>query len=95
MPDGRIIKLIAKGRLVNLAAGDGHPAEIMDLSFSLQALSARYLIDNRQKLSPAVYEIPEEIDHRIANLFLESQNQSIDRLTENQMYYLNHWDFEK
>jgi adenosylhomocysteinase len=95
MPDGRIINLIAKGRLVNLAAGDGHPAEIMDLSFSLQALSARYLIDNRQKLSPAVYEIPEEIDHRIANLFLESQNQSIDRLTENQMYYLNHWDFEK
>ena len=66
MADGRTLHLIAEGRLVNLAAGDGHPAEIMDMSFAIQALSARYLAKHRGELSPGVYDIPQEIDDEVA-----------------------------
>ncbi len=71
-PDGRTVYLLGEGELVNLALGDGHPVEIMDVSFSLQALSAEYLARNGRDLSPAVYPVPEEIDDQVARLFLAS-----------------------
>lgn len=92
LPDGRRLYLLAEGRLVNLAAGDGHPAEVMDLSFSLQALSLIYVIENRDKLGPHVYNVPEEIDQRVATLKLQASKCSIDVLTEEQSQYLASWD---
>ena len=98
MPDGRRIYILAEGRLVNLAAGDGHPAEIMDMSFAIQALSARYLADNREILRCAqgdspnpgsmLYHVPEEIDKAVALRKLESWGVTIDKLTEKQKIYL-------
>ncbi|MDD3852761.1 MAG: adenosylhomocysteinase [Syntrophomonadaceae bacterium] len=92
MEDGRKLYLLAEGRLVNLAAGDGHPAEVMDLSFSLQALSLIYVIENRDKLGKHVYNVPAEIDQRVARLKLQSMNISIDELTTEQKEYLDNWD---
>jgi len=91
LPDGRRLYLLADGRLVNLAAGDGHPAEVMDLSFSLQALSLLYVIENRSRLVPKVYNVPEEIDRRVAELRLRSLGIRIDKLTEEQEQYLASW----
>jgi len=88
MDDGRILYLLAEGRLVNLAAADGHPAEIMDLSFALQALSARYLFENKSILKPGVYNVPKEIDYRVASIKLNSMGISIDSLTDEQKAYL-------
>ena len=98
MPDGRRIYILAEGRLVNLAAGDGHPAEIMDMSFAIQALSARYLADNREILRCAqgdsrnpgsmLYHVPEEIDKAVALRKLDSWGVTIDKLTEKQKIYL-------
>ncbi|MGR6836062.1 adenosylhomocysteinase [Syntrophomonas erecta] len=92
MADGRKLYLLAEGRLVNLAAGDGHPAEVMDLSFSLQALSLLYVIQNRSQLSPQVYNVPQEIDYRVAMLKLQALGVKIDSLTEEQEHYLANWD---
>ncbi|MBP7402176.1 MAG: adenosylhomocysteinase [Clostridia bacterium] len=92
MPDGRWIHLLAQGRLVNLAAGDGHPAEIMDMSFSLQALAAEYMVKNGSGLERRVYELPEEIDRRVATLLLRSKSLSIDTLTPAQGTYLQTWE---
>ena len=94
MPDGRRIYLLADGKLVNLAAADGHPAEIMDMSFALQALSAKYIKDNSGKLEPKVYRLPEEIDRRVAEIKLESMGIQIDELTEEQKAYLKTWMIE-
>jgi len=94
LADGRRINLMAEGRLVNLAAGDGHPAEVMDLSFSLQALSLLHIIENHKKLENKVYIVPEEIDQQVAYLKLQSQNISIDRLSPEQQKYLKSWDIE-
>lgn len=94
MPDGRKLYLLAEGRLVNLAAGDGHPAEVMDLSFSLQALSLVYVVKNRDKLENHVYNVPEEIDQKVARLKLQSENIEIDELTEEQKEYLASWDID-
>lgn len=91
MEDGRIINLLAEGRLVNLAAGDGHPAEIMDMSFALQALSARYISQNPGKLENRVYEVPEEIDRKVANMKLNAMGINIDKLTKEQEEYLGGW----
>ena len=98
LPDGRRIYILAEGRLVNLAAGDGHPAEIMDMSFAIQALSARYLADNREILRCAqgdspnpgsmLYHVPEEIDKAVALRKLDSWGVTIDKLTEKQKIYL-------
>lgn len=71
MEDGRIINLLAEGRLVNLASGDGHPAEIMDMSFALQALSARYLVEHKGELENRVYNVPKEIDEQVAAMKLD------------------------
>lgn len=89
MEDGRILNLMAEGRLVNLASGDGHPAEIMDMSFALQALSARYVLENRTKLDNKVYIVPEEIDKRVAAMKLAAMGLEIDELSKEQDDYLN------
>ncbi|MEN6327299.1 MAG: adenosylhomocysteinase, partial [Syntrophomonas sp.] len=92
MVDGRRLYLLAEGRLVNLAAGDGHPAEVMDLSFSLQALSLLYVIQNRDKLDKHVYNVPAKIDNRVAMLKLKAGGINIDELTLEQKDYLDAWD---
>ncbi len=83
--------LLAEGRLVNLVAGDGHPVEVMDMSFSDQALAARYIAENAEKLECRVYRLPEELDRKVARLKLESMGIEIDRLTEEQKRYLSDW----
>ncbi|WP_423793220.1 adenosylhomocysteinase [Methanocaldococcus indicus] len=85
------IYLLGKGRLVNLACADGHPCEVMDMSFSNQALAAEYLLKNRDKLENRVYRIPYEIDEGIAKLKLKSMGIEIDELTEEQKRYLEDW----
>lgn len=89
LPGGRKLYLLAEGRLVNLAAGDGHPAEIMDMSFAIQALSARYIVENTGCLNKKLYPVPGEIDCRVAALKLQSLGIVIDSLTEEQEDYLN------
>lgn len=92
MADGRVLHLIAEGRLVNLAAGDGHPAEIMDMSFAIQALSARYIAQHREKLINGVNYIPEEIDREVARRKLCAWGIAVDTLTPEQESYLNSWN---
>lgn len=88
LPNGRTVFVIAQGRLVNLASGDGHPAEIMDMSFAIQALSARYLAQNAGKLAPQPIAVPREIDESVARMKLESLGVSIDTLTAQQREYI-------
>lgn len=92
MEDGRWINILAEGRLVNLAAGDGHPAEIMDMSFALQTLSAEYMVKNYNKLGNRVVDVPDEIDKRVANMKLKAWGVKIDELTEEQIKYLGSWN---
>lgn len=91
LPDGRRIYLLAEGRLVNLAAGDGHPTEIMDMSFGIQALSARHIKENAGSLDKKLYPVPDGIDQRVAQLKLKSMGIEIDSLTEEQTAYMNEW----
>lgn len=91
MEDGRIINLLADGRLVNLAAGDGHPTEIMDMSFALQALCAEYVSKNSGKLQNKLYDVPEEIDKKVARMKLDALGIRTDDLTEDQKEYLRGW----
>ncbi|MBM7582603.1 adenosylhomocysteinase [Caldicoprobacter guelmensis] len=88
MKDGRVLNLLAQGRLVNLAAGDGHPAEIMDMSFALQALCVHYLVENGHKLVPKVYSVPRDIDYKVARMKLQTMGINIDSLTPEQERYL-------
>jgi adenosylhomocysteinase len=92
LPDGRRLYLIADGRLVNLAAAEGHPAAVMDMSFANQALSAEFVVNHASQLEPRVYDVPAEIDREIARLKLETMGVEIDRLTEEQARYLTSWD---
>jgi adenosylhomocysteinase len=92
LEDGRRIYLIADGRLVNLAAAEGHPAQVMDMSFANQALSAEYMVANATSLERRVYPVPEEIDQEIARLKLATMGIDIDQLTEEQATYLASWD---
>ena len=87
--DGRHLNLLAEGRLVNLASGDGHPAEIMDMSFSIQALSLKYINEHHGEMTNKVYNVPEELDRYVAGLKLKTLGVSIDRLTEEQEHYIN------
>lgn len=89
--DNRRVFLLAEGRLVNLAAGDGHPAEVMDMTFALQALGLRHIAENGRNLQPKVYSVPEEMDKYVANLRLKTWNVGIDKLSEEQERYLNSW----
>jgi adenosylhomocysteinase len=91
LKDGRRLYLLAEGRLVNLAAADGHPAEVMDMTFADQALCAEYLVKNKGKLSPKVYGVPPEIDRLTAMLWLETHDIGIDSLSPAQSQYLNSW----
>jgi adenosylhomocysteinase len=91
LPDGRRIHILGEGRLINLAAAEGHPASVMDMSFANQALSAEYMVKNAGNLQKKVYGVPEDIDREIARLKLESMNVDIDTLTEEQVRYLNSW----
>ncbi len=89
--NGRRVILLAEGRLVNLAAAEGHPAMVMDLSFANQALAVEYIWKNQGRLEPRVYKLPEEIDREIAQLKLRSMGIKIDRLTREQSNYLSSW----
>jgi adenosylhomocysteinase len=91
MADGRAIYLLADGRLVNLACAEGHPANVMDMSFANQALSAEYMMKNAASLEPGVYPVPAEIDAGIAKLKLETMGVKIDTLTAEQEKYLASW----
>lgn len=91
LPNGRLINVIAEGRLVNLAAGDGHPAEIMDMSFAIQALSAKYLVENKDNLKEKIIDVPREIDREVADRKLKFWGLEIDKLTPEQEKYLNSW----
>ena len=88
LPNGKTLFVIAEGRLVNLAAGDGHPAEIMDMSFAIQALSSRWLAQHRAELTPDVIPVPRELDEAVARRKLRAMHVSIDALTDEQAAYL-------
>ncbi len=92
LADGRRINLLGAGRLINLAAAEGHPASVMDMSFANQALSAEYMLTHSQELGNQVYVVPEEVDRRIARLKLEAIGVEIDTLTAEQEKYLNSWE---
>ncbi|MCS6774074.1 MAG: adenosylhomocysteinase, partial [Thermoflexales bacterium] len=91
LQDGRRINLLGEGRLINLAAAEGHPAAVMDMSFANQALGVEYMLRHYSQLAPNVYTIPESIDREIARLKLESMGVRIDALTEEQAHYLASW----
>jgi adenosylhomocysteinase len=91
LKDGRSIYLLAEGRLVNLAAGDGHPAEIMDMTFALQALSLKYVNEQYEAIGRKVVDVPHELDEQVARFKLASMGISIDALTEEQKAYLDGW----
>ncbi len=91
LPDGRVLNVIGEGRLVNLAAGNGHPAEIMDMSFAVQALALEWLVKNQGNLEKKVYQVPAEIDDEIGRVKLAAMGLVIDTLTDEQVAYLNGW----
>jgi adenosylhomocysteinase len=90
--DGKVIYILGEGRLINLAAAEGHPASVMDMSFANQALGAEYMLKNAANLSANVYTIPEDIDNEIARLKLETMGVLIDTLSDEQVQYLNQWE---
>ncbi len=92
MPDGRRLYLLAEGRLLNLAAAEGHPAAVMDMSFANQALTVEYLVKRGRELTPNVYTVPTEIDQMVARLKLEAMGIRIDELTPDQRRYLESWE---
>ena len=92
MADGRRLYVLGEGRLINLAAAEGHPASVMDMSFANQALCAEYMAQNATTLEKDVYPVPEVIDREIARLKLSAMRVDIDTLTEEQIRYLASWD---
>ncbi len=90
--DGRRLYLLAEGRLINLAAAEGHPASVMDMSFANQALAVEYLATREERLPPGVYDVPRELDQQVARLKLASMGITIDELTEEQRRYLSSWE---
>ena len=91
LKNGNRLYLLGEGRLINLAAAEGHPASVMDMSFANQALCMEHIVKNRGKLKPSVYPVPEEIDKQVARLKLDSMGVDIDSLTPEQKRYLNSW----
>jgi adenosylhomocysteinase len=91
MPDGRRLNLLGEGRLVNLAAAEGHPAAVMDMSFANQALAVEWVVQNAASLEPRVYEVPRDIDREVARLKLHAMGVEIDTLTTEQEEYLHSW----
>jgi adenosylhomocysteinase len=90
--DGRRVYVLGEGRLINLAAAEGHPASVMDMSFANQALSAEYMVKNHASLENKVYSVPEKLDKQVARLKLEAMNVQVDRLTPEQEHYLASWN---
>lgn len=89
--NGKKVYLLGEGRLINLAAGQGHPVEIMDMSFAIQALSAAYIAENHENMENKVYQVPYEIDEKVARIKLRSMEIDIDELTPEQIKYINDW----
>jgi len=89
---GRKVIVLGEGRLINLAAAEGHPASVMDMSFANQALSVEYLVKNKGKLEPGVHLLPPEVDTEIASLKLRALGVSIDTLTAEQLEYISSWE---
>jgi adenosylhomocysteinase len=89
---GRRVIVLGEGRLINLAAAEGHPASVMDMNFANQALSVEYLVRQQGKLKPGVHLLPQEVDTEIAGLKLRSLGISIDTLTPEQVEYLSSWE---
>lgn len=89
LPNGNWLYVLGEGRLVNLACGDGHPAEIMDMSFAIQALSAKYIVENQGKIDGMIIDVPEEVDRMVAEMKLDFMGKKIDKLTPEQEAYLN------
>jgi len=92
MPGGKTLYLLGEGRLVNLAAAEGHPASVMDMSFSTQALASEWAVKNRKKLKPQVYDVPKTVEDWVARLKLTSMGIQVDRLSEKQKEYLSSWN---
>jgi adenosylhomocysteinase len=92
MGDGRRLYLLAEGRLVNLAAAEGHPSAVMDMSFANQALSVEYLVQTAHTLAPQVYNVPRDIDEEVGRLKLEAMGITIDSLSQEQQDYLASWE---
>jgi adenosylhomocysteinase len=92
LPSGARVNVLAEGRLINLAAAEGHPSSVMDMSFANQALAAEYLVKQRNALAKGVYTVPEEIDRRIAELKLQALGITVDTLTDKQQEYLASWE---
>ena len=92
LTDGRKLFVLGEGRLINLAAAEGHPASVMDMSFANQALSLEHLVNNEKQLAIGVYAVPREIDAEIARLKLQAMGMSIDTLTDEQQKYLSSWE---
>jgi adenosylhomocysteinase len=90
--DGRKLFILGEGRLINLAAAEGHPASVMDMSFANQALSLEYLVNNQKSMAVGVYPVPHEIDAEIARLKLIAMGVAIDTLTDEQQRYLTSWE---
>jgi adenosylhomocysteinase len=90
--DGRKVYVLGEGRLINLAAAEGHPASVMDMSFANQALSAEYMVKNHASLQKTVYSVPDELDKQVARMKLEAMGVKIDRLTPEQEHYLASWN---
>lgn len=91
LKDGRRLYLLAEGRLVNLVAAEGHPSEVMDMSFANQALSVKYLVEHRGSLKPGLYKVPPQIDREVASMKLKTMGVEIDKLTKEQEEYLRSW----
>jgi adenosylhomocysteinase len=91
LADGRRIMVIAEGRLVNLSAAEGHPADVMDMSFADQALAAEWLVQNHEALVPGVYTIPDELDQNVALIKLGHLGGAVEQLTDEQVEYLRSW----
>ncbi len=92
LKNGKKVYLLGEGRLVNLVAAEGHPPDVMDMSFANQALASKYIVENQGKLKPGVYTLPEEIDKEIATLKLKTMGIEIDKLTDEQIRYLSSWE---
>ena len=89
--DGRKLYVLGEGRLINLAAAEGHPASVMDMSFANQALSADYMVKNHASLEKRVYSVPDDLDRQVARMKIDSMGVKIDRLTAEQEHYLSSW----
>ncbi|PKB78489.1 MAG: adenosylhomocysteinase [SAR202 cluster bacterium Io17-Chloro-G9] len=92
MKDGRILYLLGEGRLINLAAAEGHPSAVMDMSFANQALAAEYIVKNRGKLTPGVYDVPKETDAEVGRIKLQAMGINIDTLSQEQQKYQESWE---